>query len=174
MADKRQFKNGTYTARVLSSTVGPAGSKGTQCAEIQCQLLDHTDAAGVKAPVESNFPVLVQLWITETVGDKPGTIDSQVFKDQIEALDLSNGLLSLLNNEIAGKEIQLYCRGEVNTQSGDTYDRFSISTGKGGARSFVKAPANTDSIKKLNALLGFKSKPAAETVPNLTVEADSF
>lgn len=169
MADKRQYKNGNYTATILSSSVGKAGKKESLCAEFFCQLKDHTDYAGVKSVVEGNSPVRVTIWLTDKA------LESSVTRDQLASLNLAEGMQSVAGNKLVGQEVLLYCKAEDPNEQGDIYDKFAISTGKGGGAqgTFVKTPAAKADISKLDALLGFR-KATVEAPPVVLPDGVSF
>jgi hypothetical protein len=151
--DKRHYKNGSYAARIVSSTVGPSGKNGTIAAEIMCQVYEHTDHNGVKSGVESNNPVRIMLWLSDK------NLTNKVLLDQLASLNLKDGIESLANNAIVGQELSLYCSAEDPNAKGEIYDKWQLSTGGGGVSTFVKATADKSALAKINAMLGFKKAP---------------
>lgn len=151
--DKRQYKNGIYEARVVSSAVGPSGQKGTIAAELMCQVYSHTDHNGVKSAIGGDSPVRIMLWLSDK------NLTNKVLLDQLASLNLKDGVESLANNAIVGQEVSLYCSAEDPNAKGDIYDKWQLSTGGGGVSTFVKATADKTALSKINAMLGFKKAP---------------
>ena len=167
--NKARHKPGLYSASVVESTIGKLGTKGNDALVVLCQLLEHTDHAGFKTPIEGNELARVVIWLTgKTLSNQVTADQLAVFGDGDEVLD------GLADNAFVCKAVNLYCKLEENAETGDTYSNFSISTPGRGLGTNIKDKASKSDILKLKALLGKgPSKTAQEAPPDL-VQADNF
>jgi len=154
----RKYQNGAYNARILAADLGNT-KNDNPCLNIQVQLLDRTDATGIKTTVEGNAVVDIFMSLSQK------SLEAGVVVDQLAVLDSEDWLTAVETGALIGKTIPVYC-GENSNDKGEVFDRFNISTPRSNRSAIAKPATETDKMK-LRAMFGLKPKattPAPEAV----------
>lgn len=154
----RKYQNGAYTARVLAADLGKT-KNDKDCLNVRVQLLDHTDAVGIKNSVDGDAVVDIFMSLSEA------SLAAGVVVEQLNVLDPDDWLTAVETGSLIGKTVPVYC-GENKDDKGEVYDRFNISTPRSNRNPIAKPATETDKLK-LRAMFGLKPKataPAPEPV----------